>query len=275
MLEMIENDRAIDSALPVGMLPPMVSHPPLAAAGDATLALALIAGDSGAPRIAWARYAPLVRRMLRRAFGSDCEVEDLIQDVFFVLFRKVAGLREPSALKAYVISITAMTIKYEIRRRRTTHRLRPSDAVSPIDRLTTEQPDPSARAALVAFYAVLDRLNESDRSAFVLRFFEGRGVIEVALALGVSVSTAKRRLVRLRRRVDALIRQSPALASFLEKGSETIWSLPWVTKFRGTVYVPTGDRRATRRSRTPWRGRRVTLGSNVSSVSGATSKRNR
>ena len=183
---------------------------------ETALAWALIAGEPRAAEAAWTRYAPMVNGMLRRAFGSDHRVEDLTQDVFFILFRKVRGLREPNALKAYVITITAMTIKYELRRKRMMKQLCTSDALARVDRLTTEQPDATARAALVGFYAVLERLNESDRKAFILRFFEGLGVIEVALALDVSVSTAKRRLVRLRRRVSVLIRNSPALLSFLE-----------------------------------------------------------
>ncbi|HEX2661054.1 MAG TPA: sigma-70 family RNA polymerase sigma factor [Polyangia bacterium] len=194
----------------------LVPEAPVAQSPDTALALALIRGDQRAPQQAWTRYSPMVYGMLRRTFGSDHRVEDLIQDVFFILFSKVRGLREPNALKAYIISITVMTIKYELRRKKTIKRLQGTDMLSHGDRLTTEQPDAGARQALNSFYALLERLNETDRTAFILRFFEGLGVIEVALALKVSVSTAKRRLARLRKRVVTLIRSSPALASFLE-----------------------------------------------------------
>src|SRR4051812_29243510 len=197
--------------------PTPAAHPPSGSVSDSALALALIAGDLRAPQEAWVRYSPVVYGMLRRTFGADHRVEDLIQDIFFILFRKVRGLREPNALKAYVISITAMTIKYELRRKRMRKQLRLlCDAVLQVDHLTTEQPDAGAREALVGFYALLDRLTESDRKTFVLRFFEGLGIIEVALALNVSVSTAKRRITRIRKRVATLIRDSPALASFLK-----------------------------------------------------------
>jgi RNA polymerase sigma-70 factor, ECF subfamily len=206
---------SMDSLPPVGQTPTPSILPALEGVSDSALALALIAGDARAPQTAWARYSPMVYGMLRRTFGADHRVEDLIQDVFFILFRKVRGLREPNALKAYVISITAMTIKYELRRKRTLKQLLLSDAVVHLDHLTTEQPDAGAREALVSFYALLDRLTEPDRKAFVLRFFEGLGIIDVALALNVSVSTAKRRLTRIRKRVATLIRDSPALAAFL------------------------------------------------------------
>lgn len=208
---------SMDSFPSVGQAPTPAPHPASATAGDSALALALIAGDARAPQAAWARYSPVVYGMLRRTFGSDHRVEDLIQDVFFILFRKVRGLREPNALKAYVISITAMTIKYELRRKRTRKQLGLlCDTVLQVDHLITEQPDAGAREALVGFYALLDRLTESDRKTFIMRFFEGLGIIEVALALNVSVSTAKRRLTRIRKRVSTLIKDSPALASFLK-----------------------------------------------------------
>jgi RNA polymerase sigma-70 factor (ECF subfamily) len=197
--------------------PSSVPTPTPVQTADAALALALIRGDQRAPQQAWTRYSPMVYGMLRRTFGADHRVEDLIQDVFFILFSKVRGLREPNALKAYIISITVMTIKYELRRKKTIKRLQGTDMLPHGDRLTTEQPDVGAREALNSFYALLERLNETDRTAFILRFFEGLGVIEVALALKVSVSTAKRRLARLRKRVVTLIRSSPALASFLEE----------------------------------------------------------
>lgn len=208
---------SIESLSSVGQTPTPTAHPASAIESDSALALALIAGDPRAPQLAWARYSPMVYGMLRRTFGADHRVEDLIQDVFFILFRKVRGLREPNALKAYVISVTAMTIKYELRRKRTLKQLGLlCDAVLQVDHLMTEQPDAGAREALVSFYALLDRLTESDRKTFVLRFFEGLGIIEVALALKVSVSTAKRRLARIRKRVATLIKDSPALASFLK-----------------------------------------------------------
>jgi RNA polymerase sigma-70 factor, ECF subfamily len=78
---------------------------------DADLARALIARDPKAPRTLWRRYAPMVFRMLRRALGPGHDVEDLAQEVFLCVFEKVPTLREPKALKAFVISITVLTTR--------------------------------------------------------------------------------------------------------------------------------------------------------------------
>ncbi|MES1171842.1 MAG: RNA polymerase sigma factor, partial [Bacteroidota bacterium] len=164
----------------------------LTAADDATLARALIAGDDHAARVAWSRFSPMVHRMLKRTFGPGHDVDDMVQDVFLCLFRKVGGLREPNALKAFVISITAMTIKYELRQRRLRRWIHLSGDMAETEGPRIEQPDAGARQALVSFYAILDRLSARDRAAFVLRFFEGLELTQVADALDISVSTTKR-----------------------------------------------------------------------------------
>ena len=187
----------------------------LATADDATLARAMIAGDGHAPRVAWSRFAPMVHRMLKRTFGPGQDVDDMVQDVFLCLFRKVGGLREPKSLKAFVISITAMTIKYELRQRRVRRWIHLSGAVTDLEAPRVEQPDPAARQALMSFYGILDRLSARDRTAFVLRFFEGLELTQVAEALDISVSTAKRHLARIWRRVALLVERTPQLASYL------------------------------------------------------------
>lgn len=194
-------------------------------ADDAVLAAALIAEDLRAPRVAWARFAPMVHRMLKRAFGEPHDIDDMVQDVFLCLFRKLPGLRDPGALKAFVVAITVKTIQYEIRRRRMRARfgvLRGGDGEtdSPSEDRSTEQPDPAARQALQRFYAVLDRLNARDRTAFVLRFFEGMELTELANALDISLSTTKRLLEKVGKRVTLLVERDPGLSAYLSRNPD-------------------------------------------------------
>ena len=88
------------------MAAPGAASPPLTEADDATLAVALIEKNVAAPRVAWTRFSPLVRRILRRSLGPQHDVEDIVQDVFLCLFQRVHTLRDPVALKAFVIAIT-------------------------------------------------------------------------------------------------------------------------------------------------------------------------
>jgi RNA polymerase sigma-70 factor, ECF subfamily len=179
---------------------------------DGGLALALVRGDSSASRVAWTRFAPMVHRMLKRALGPAQDVEDIAQEVFLTFFRKVRGLRAPEALRAFIIAITSMTIRYELRRRALRRWLRlGQDPVEDVVDLNAVAADSEAREALRRFYVILDSVNPRDRTAFVLRFMEGLELTEVASALDISVATVKRRLGRVWERVARLVERDPVL----------------------------------------------------------------
>jgi len=181
---------------------------------DAELARALIARDPNAPRALWRRFSPMVFRILRRAMGLGHDVEDLVQDVFLCVFEKVPALRDPKALKAFVMSFTVLTARGELRRlwRQRWLRLRDKGDVSG-DALV--HVDLDGREALGRFYAVLDRINADDRTMFVLRFVEGLELVEVAAASGWSLATTKRRLARAWSKVLLLVERDPILRTYL------------------------------------------------------------
>jgi RNA polymerase sigma-70 factor (ECF subfamily) len=185
----------------------------LSEADDATLARALIARDPRAPRVLWQRFAPMVFRMLRRTLGADHDLDDLAQEVFLCVFEKVRGLREPKALKAFVISVTSLTMRHELRRRWVRRWVRLSGKTDAAE-LEVVTPDTDAREALARFYKILDRVNATDRAAFVLRFMEGLELTEVAAALKLSLATTKRRLARVWARVLLLVERDPVLAHY-------------------------------------------------------------
>lgn len=186
---------------------------------DEALARDLVGGDRQAQREVWRRYSPMVRRILRRALGPSHDVEDLMQDAFLSLFEAGRRLREPRALKAYVIAIAARTARGELRKRwvRRWVKLLPEgeldESTAGAPRAVT--PDPESREALRRFYQLLDKLGAETRAAFVLRFMEGLEVTEVADALGISLSTAKRRVARAWDRMVLLVEREPALVHYL------------------------------------------------------------
>ncbi|MES1172132.1 MAG: sigma-70 family RNA polymerase sigma factor [Bacteroidota bacterium] len=182
---------------------------------DTDLARALIAGSDWAASVAWVRFSPMVRRILLRTFGPRQDIDDIQQDVFFSFFRKVAGLRQPESLRAFVVSIAVRTLKHELRSRRARRFFHLIEDAGEADARSIEQPDLGARQAFTAFYRILDRLPAADQTAFSLRFFEGFELPEVARALGVSISTAKRRLARVWKLVAARVRRDPVMFTYL------------------------------------------------------------
>lgn len=197
-------------------LPSASSGSDLPRADDRTLALALQSEHPKAPAVAWLRFSPMVRRILRRSFGPGSDVEDLVQDVFLLLFRRVETLREPSTLSAFVIGITVRVAQAELRRRRVRRWVGLSSGPELVDHRTAVD-DPDAREALSRFYALLQQINPRDRMAFVLHHIEGLDVATVGAALGVSVPTVRRCLSRAWHRVVLLAGRDPSLADYVSR----------------------------------------------------------
>lgn len=137
-----------------------------------------------------------------------------MQDVFLSLFRRVHTLRDPVALKGFVIAIAVRTSRYEIRRARVRRWIGLS-RTGDLPDLRVVNTDTSAQQALIHFYRALDRINERDRTAFILRYVEGMEASEVAAALEVSVPTARRCFTRAWERVLFFAQRDPFLVDYL------------------------------------------------------------
>jgi RNA polymerase sigma-70 factor (ECF subfamily) len=170
---------------------------------EADLARSLIAGDVRAPSVAWNHYAPMVREVVRRSFGRCAEVEDLTQEVFLRLFRRVATLRKPESLRSFVLSFAFRTVKSERRRRRRvgwlvltdTGRLAGDDG---------EATDVDNRLELRRAQVLLHRLSARERDVLFLSRVDGLKLTDIASRLRVSLSTTKRVLRRARLRIAVL-----------------------------------------------------------------------
>jgi RNA polymerase sigma-70 factor, ECF subfamily len=181
---------------------------------DAALVAAILGGQGAAPARAWRRYAPLVRRIVRRTLGPRADVEDTVQDVFLVLFTKLPGLREPTALRAFVVSIAVRVLKSELRRRRI-RRVMGLAAPHDLVELKAVGPDALARQALTRFYGILDTLSARERTAFVLRHVEEMPEPQVASAMNLSQATVRRLCQRAYARISERAESDLFLADLL------------------------------------------------------------
>lgn len=188
---------------------------PLAQAhmSDTELVQVLLAKQPSAPGLLWDRYATLVRGLLRRSIGPDGEIDDLVQDVFIRFFRGVGRLRDPAGLRSFLIGIAIRVAAGELRRRRLRSWLRLT-ASGTLPEPEREARDDDGREAVSRLYAILDELGHDARLAFVLRHIEGLELEDVAAGLGVSLATAKRRLVKAQAVVMSRVRRDPALSAY-------------------------------------------------------------
>jgi RNA polymerase sigma-70 factor, ECF subfamily len=203
-------------------LPPTAS-PARPEPTDTELVAAFVRADAGgwAAEAIWHRYAPLVRRMVTRAVGPGAAIEDLVQESFLRLYRKLPGLREASALPAFVVTVTTRVVQTELRARWVRRWL----GLSP-GGVLPDSPgsgaDLEAREALARFYRLLDGLRPKQRTVFVLRHVEGLELTEVAAATGVSLATVKRWLPRIAARIQRQACADPLLARYVMEGEEVV-----------------------------------------------------
>jgi len=158
------------------------------------------------------RHADLVRGVLVRTLGSTHDVDDLCQETFLTVIRRCHTLRDPSALRSFVVSVAIRLARNEVRKRA----LRRFVGLDASHELPCAHPHDAAVAQGIRhLYSALDQLDANVRMAFVLRFVEGFDLAETAAACGCSLATVKRRLVRAQRRFEAISRRDPVLRSFV------------------------------------------------------------
>jgi RNA polymerase sigma-70 factor (ECF subfamily) len=180
---------------------------------DVELVHRLRGGDPRAAALLFRNHCVMVRGLVVRALGPGAEVEDLVQDVFAVLFRKVASLKDPAALRPFLFGITIREIRGELRRRRVRKWLEFTKTGEIGDHLAYG--DDHARHAFSRLYRVLGSLDARGHLAFVLRHVEGYELTEVADALSCSLATVKRVLSAVENRVWSLAAADPYLAPYL------------------------------------------------------------
>lgn len=202
--------------------PQPVSRFPSDRLGDAELVRAVAQGNPEAVGVVWDRYSPLIRRVLRANLGFDSEVEDLLQEVFVIFLRNVADLRAAGALRAFLVTVAVRVVLGELRRRRVRRwvTLSPTgelpDSPSSPDQWSVRDLDGSA--ALSAMVRLLERMPARRRIAFVLRNVEGLEFSDVAQALTISESTAKREVARARQTLFSRAKlMEPALWHYLSR----------------------------------------------------------
>lgn len=178
----------------------------------------LKAGEPWAERALIQAETPHVERMLTRMLGFRAELDDLTQEVFIRGFARIAELREPESLRAWLSSIAVFVAREAIRRQRRRRWLVFLPAEEAAEPRQSEA-SLEARTALRVFYEVIAGFATDERIAFTLRFVEGMELVEVAEACQVSLATIKRRLKRASDDFYLRGRARPELLDWFEEGS--------------------------------------------------------
>jgi RNA polymerase sigma-70 factor (ECF subfamily) len=166
------------------------------------------AGEDWAREALFRRYARMVFALVYRLVGRDHEVEDLAQDCFAQALAHLDRLTEPQAFGGWLTSVVVRTTHKALRRRAVATRIGLRRRQDPVDLESLVAPTAPAdvQTELRAVYRLIDELPPRMRVALVLRRVEGMSQDEVAEAMGISVSTAKRLLVEADLRLETALR---------------------------------------------------------------------
>ncbi|MGC4068079.1 MAG: sigma-70 family RNA polymerase sigma factor [Polyangiaceae bacterium] len=198
------------------VLPSNVREFPRDRLTDAELVERVSAGDSQALMLVWDRYARAVRAALFASLGPDHAIDDLLQEVFLGFFRRASRIENPSALRSYLLGAAVRSATFERRTRARRSRWLGLFAANGKDD-ASYLPEVEAHDILRSLTQLLEQLPERAREAFVLRYVDDLSPPEVAIALGVSESTAKRAIAKGRERILVHAARDPVLHGYLTK----------------------------------------------------------
>ena len=142
-------------------------------------------------------HGAFVHSLLRRLLGPEGDADDLAQEVFLVAMRKLPSFTYGSPrIWLGKIAIHLASNARRLHRLKRVLRLTETDAL--VDWRTPDL-DAEAGETALALYAVLDRLPEKKRTAFIMFEVQGLSCPEIAEVVGCSVQTVYTRLHYARR----------------------------------------------------------------------------
>jgi RNA polymerase sigma-70 factor (ECF subfamily) len=166
------------------------------------------AGDSDAFRVLVERHSRNIFRLAYRMTGSEQDAEDVVQESFFKAFRQLKGFEERANFGTWLYRITANCALDLMRKRKRHDEIHEKDEPDyergvPNMEMRSATPDGLLLGIEVRqqVHAALGALSPMERSAFVLRHFEGMSIEEVGRALGLRTSAAKHSIFRAVRKM--------------------------------------------------------------------------
>lgn len=182
-----------------GRAPDAGPRPPRVGAGSADAACLLDFDE------VYRELFPFVWRSARRLGVPEASLDDVVQEVFVIVHRRLGDFEGRSSLSTWVFGITLRVARDH---RRSAARRATGGSVDP-DSLRGPDPGPGELAereqAVRLLHTILDELPDDRRAIFVLAELENVPMAEVAMTLGINVNTGYARLRAARQAFEAAL----------------------------------------------------------------------
>ncbi|HUQ33385.1 MAG TPA: RNA polymerase sigma factor [Pyrinomonadaceae bacterium] len=183
--------------------------PPLEASSyDYQLARRIASGDMQAFEELYGRYHRRVYALCLRMTNNIAEAEDLAQEVFIHVYRKIGSFRGESAMMTWLHRVTVNKVlmhfrRNAVRRERTTL---DGESPEPVVRVR-ETPDQTLAVDRIALDRAIAQLPPGYRAVFILHDVEGYEHAEIARICGTAVGTSKSQLHKARKKLVELLKR--------------------------------------------------------------------
>jgi RNA polymerase sigma-70 factor, ECF subfamily len=175
---------------------------------DFHLTKAAATGDMAAFEELYQRHHRRVYSICLRMLQNASEAEDLTQDVFIQLYRKVGSFRGDSAFTTWLHRLTVNQVLMHFRKRNVKFEKTTEEGETPVQIVAgTENPYKMPIVDKIALDNAIAQLPEGYKNVFVLHDVEGFEHEEVAKILGCSVGTSKSQLHKARLKMRKLLKK--------------------------------------------------------------------
>ena len=170
---------------------------------DAELVARCRAGDSDAFEALYREHSPRLYALARRMTGSSPESEDLLQEIFLQVHRKLDSFRGDAALGTWLYRLAVRQCLDFLRSRQGRMRAASSPIEDEASYMPSTRETPGARIDIDRAVA---RLPDGCRIAFVLHDVEGLEHKQISDMLGMSEGTSKSQVFKARMKLRAMLR---------------------------------------------------------------------
>ncbi len=174
---------------------------------DHALAVAAAEGDMRAFEMLYERHNRRVYSLCLRMTQNPAEAEDLTQEAFIQLFRKIGSFRGESAFTTWLHRLTVNQCLMHFRKRSVKLEKTTEEGETPVQVVRgTENPNSMPVLDRIALDNALKQLPKGYRTVFVLHDVEGHEHEEIAKILGVAVGTSKSQLHKARMKLRGILK---------------------------------------------------------------------